>query len=126
MTQMTDEISISKKLTSFVNSISRTNSFKFTATSTVGNSFWTCTIGQSGLSMVSKNGVKKMAKWKTLQVNCVFQTVDEMELWVDQSTKFILRPEPSLDSRAQAAVTPEMRRDFTVYLVNLFKSKFES
>lgn len=124
MTSFTEEIQMPKKVGSFVSSYFRTGTFKFTAASTVGNSLWSCTCGQSGMSMISKNGVKKIAKWKTVKVSANQHTIDEMELWVDQSTKFVLIPEPSLDTRAQGSIPAELKRDFTICLINMFKSKY--
>jgi hypothetical protein len=97
----------------------RSKNFKFSGRNRLGGVVWGAVASESGLAMDNKHGGKKNAKWGSVIAMAVDGTADEMELWVDPATKFVLVP--TIEQRLEATVGKENVRDLVVFVLNGLK-----
>ena len=113
------EIVLPHNSTSFMKAVIRSKSFKFTCTPRAGSSVWSVTLKSSGLTMKSKNGIEKSAKWATVNAEAIEGTKDEMKLTIDASSSFIFYPTLD-DARIESNIGKENARDFIVAIIRSF------
>ena len=110
----TNPIELEPILTLYVKAMLRTSSLKFIGLPKLGPVIWTVTASQYGVTMDTSSGNKKKSRWRFVQAEAVDGTVDEMVLWMDPSSKFIMIPTFSNDPRLQNLIKPGQIRDYVV------------
>ena len=123
-TKPSPTIVINPDIGSFVNATLRAKSFPFKARATHGTTSWDFFANESGLTMKSKNAKNdKFSRWSQVQISGIDGTHDEIELWMDASTKFQIVPLLN-DDRRYKKIVRDNARDFIVYTTQQFISKF--
>jgi hypothetical protein len=97
----------------------RARSFRFIGKSKLGAVLWNVLLFEGGINMENKNGTKKTCKWSTVKTAAVPDTTDELELWLDPATKFILIP--TLEQRLESMVGKPNARDLVVLVIQGMK-----
>ncbi|OHT11617.1 hypothetical protein TRFO_18878 [Tritrichomonas foetus] len=117
----TPAIVISPEVGSFVNAQVRSRHLTFKAKASTGSASWEFTCDQNGMVMKSKRQTAhdKRSPWSSIRVDGVDGTLDQLILWMDAATKFILIPQLKGDSRFKAIVIKNAR-DFIVYTIQQF------
>lgn len=128
-TKPTPVIKINPKLGSFVNAQVRAKSLQFKAKSATGTSHWDFFCDQSGITMKSKRQnlpmIEKKSPWRSIRIDGVDGYPDQMILWMDAATKFILVPTMKEDlNKKQTNI--ENPRDFIVSTLKQFIEKFSA
>ena len=116
LSKPTPVVEINPEISSYVKPVIRARAMRFSAKAKVGKSVWNIQLDGLGVTMKGKNGVVKTANWNTVNVQCVAETNDEMVLWLDASTKFVLIPSFNSDLRL-AKATANYARDFAVLII---------
>jgi hypothetical protein len=101
------------QILSLVKALVRVRSFKFFAAAKVGRSSWTVTVDSNGVNLKARTGSagEKFGKWTTVKCEATTGTRDEMMLWLDRSTKFLMIPTfVGTEQRLEAIM--EHTRDF--------------
>jgi hypothetical protein len=91
----------------------RARHFAFMGAGTLGGT-WAISGNDTGLSLKSRAGTTKVAKWSAVRCECVPETTDQLVLWVDASSKFPLIPNVKDDARLDAVLGESRVRDFAV------------
>ena len=120
----TEEIHLSSSINALTKTIARAGTFCFTGESSVGNISWSCTVNSSGIVLQSKKGTVKEGKWKMLKLNCVEQSSDLIEIWLDQSSKFILKPVVHIEKRNSELIKESDVRDYTVSCIRALAERY--
>ncbi|OHT00557.1 hypothetical protein TRFO_07875 [Tritrichomonas foetus] len=117
-------IVINPEVGSFVNATVRAKAFQFKAKAIHGASVWEFLADETGLTMKSKRAKhEKVAKWSNVKVTAIESSKDEIELWMDASTKFQIIPLLQGDSRYKPIVQKNAR-DFLINTIQQFVAKF--
>ena len=124
VSNMTQEIHFSKTTEALINTTLRAGTFKFTAETSVGTSVWNCTFSQQGIVFQSKKGSVKEGKWKTLKLNCVEQSPDLFEIWLDSSSKFVLKPTVYGDKRITKIIPQNEARNYIVGCIRALFNRY--
>jgi hypothetical protein len=85
---------------------------------------WNIFGSEGGISLKSKAGTSKVAKWSCVKCDCVPATTDEMILWLDASSKFPLVPNVSSDPRLEQVLGTANVRDYAVATIRGFISAY--
>lgn len=116
----TPVIKMDKGIVSLCKAAIRAKSLVFASTAKLGKSLWHVVANSQGLKMKQKKtGNEKSCTWATCKCEAVPNTENEMILWVDPSTKFVLIPSFSDDPRL-AKITGQKCRDFVVSFISAF------
>ena len=110
----TPVIALETKALSCARAMIKSNNVKFIAHSKLGATVWTVIANKMGVTMKSKSGTEKFAKWGTISCAGVDATHDEMTLNLDSSSKFVLIPTLASDPRLQAIIGESNVRDYVV------------
>ncbi|OHS98946.1 hypothetical protein TRFO_34714 [Tritrichomonas foetus] len=111
----TNPIELEKTLSLYIKAMLRTASFKFIGNPKVGPVIWTVTATPYCLMMETSAGNKKKSKWNLVQAEAVDGTVDEMVLFMDKSSKFVMIPTFfNIDPRLNSIIKPTQVRDYVV------------
>lgn len=111
---------------SFVNATVRARSFQFKAISKMGSIKWEFIADQNGLTMKSKRAKnQKTSKWSSVKASGIDGAPDEVELWMDATTKFVIVPLLQSDPNFKAIVQKNAS-DFIVLTLKGFISKYGS
>jgi hypothetical protein len=92
----------------------------FIGTSKLGGVVWTITAVSAGLTMENPNGIVRRAKLTQVQAEAVDSTTDEMMLWTDPATKFVLVTSVA-EQRLENLVGKANARDMIVLILNELK-----
>jgi hypothetical protein len=106
-------------------SMTRASIVKFKAKEPLAEGAWTVTGNAAGLTMKSKTGTLGPAKWRAVRCECVPGTSDEMVLWTDPCSKFVIVPDISDDPRMLAALGEQNVRDYVVATIRGFVELFK-
>lgn len=109
-------VEINPEISCYVKPVIRAKTMRFGAKAKVGKTVWNISLDALGVTMKGKTNVVKTAKWDTVNVEAVAETLDEMVLWLDASTKFVLIPSFANDLRL-AKATANFARDFAVLII---------
>jgi hypothetical protein len=117
----TPRIVLRPQILSFLKATVRARSLKFLASAKMGNVTWLVALDGSGVLMKPKGtGNDRVGRWATMKWEAVTATRDEMVLWLDRSTKFVLIPTFfGVDPRLATAI-PEHTRDFILVTMGQF------
>jgi hypothetical protein len=109
----TDPVKLTMDVLSCVRAAIRATHFALDAEAKLGGS-WAIALNTDGITMKSKAGTTKSAKWSAVKCECAPGTTDEMILSLDPSTTFPLVPSLRSDPRLEHIIGPAHTRDFTV------------
>jgi len=115
----TEFVILPKTLDHQIKAIIRAGTFRFRAESTSGTK-WGISVTKHSLELMSSNGHKKIGKWPNVHCNPHLDHPDQIELWVDPSTKYILIPDFSDDQKLATPIDKCLVRDFMVVLLRKF------
>lgn len=115
-TDPSNVVELEPTLCSYIRAVVRAKVLKFKAKGKLGGISWSISIDSKGAIMESK-GCRKISKWDLINVEGVNNTPDEMILWMDATSKFILIPSLSNDQRLEKIVGKENIRDFIVMVI---------
>jgi hypothetical protein len=87
-----------------VHAFVRAKAFKFVGQAKVGKLKWLVSVDASGISMTAKGMPEKSAKWGNIRTEAMDGTTDEMRIWFDSSTKFVVIPSIADDPRLAKSV----------------------
>lgn len=121
----TNVIEMEQVLALYIKAMLRTSSLTFTGYTKLGNMVWMLTASPYGLTMETAKGTKKKSKWNLVQAVAIDGTVDEMILWMDPSSKFIMIPSFDNDPRLQALIRADQVRDYVVMVLLGLKEKHQ-
>lgn len=121
-------IVINPEVGSFVNAQVRAKSLVFKAKSAAGSTIWEFACDPSGITMRSKRTGphhEKKSPWTSIRVEGIDgkEKEEQLVLWMDAATKFVLIPLLKGDTRFKAIVVKNAR-DFIVYTIQQFISLF--
>jgi hypothetical protein len=108
-------------LCSYVRAQIRTKVLTFVAASKLGGVVWHVAVSAEGVVMTNRNGSHRKSNWKRVSCEAVDATIDELVLWMDPATKFVLVPSLN-DARLEGLVGKQNVRDFVVMVVNGIKN----
>lgn len=122
-------IIINPEVGSFVNAQVRSKSLVFKAKSAAGSTTWEFLCDQTGVAMKTKRtGAthhEKKSPWTSIRCDGVESSPEQLTLWMDAATKFVLIPLLKGDSRFNSAIV-KYSRDFIVYTIQQFIATFTS
>ena len=113
----TNVIEMEQVLALYIKAMLRTSSLTFWGNAKMGNMVWTITASPYGLTMETSKGTKKKSKWNLVEAVAVDGTVDEMVLWMDPSSKFVMVPTFVNDPRLHALIRTDQVRDYVVLVL---------
>lgn len=119
--QPTNVIELEQILALYVQAMLRTSSLKFIGNPLIGSTVWNVTASPYGISMDTNSGKKKKSKWHFVKAEAIEGTTNEMALWLDQSSKYVMVPSFKNDTRLQSLIRSEQVRDYVVSVLNGIK-----
>jgi hypothetical protein len=125
MSTPTPEVEFGERVWSSAQAQIKARHYTFKAKAKLAAVEWTLVLSESGIALTNNKGVAKTGKWSDVFCEAVETTEDEMVLWVDPATKFVLIPE-IIDKRLAHRVKRENVRDFTVLVVTGLKQTVSS
>ena len=110
-------IGLETKAVSCSRAVVKAAQVRFTAHAKLGPTIWNVTVSRIGVTMKSKSGTEKVVKWGSVACKAIDGTLDEIMLYLDTSSKFVLIPSLADDPRLEGIVGQANVRDYVVAAV---------